>query len=644
MFYRASLVDEIKGIAVFDEGDVAKAYNFQCGAMDMDDFSNQLLGDLNQVFSAVAKTKNNDTKKKYFEAFEACYPPQVIGKIKNYLSQKESYLAKENQVSNASLEDLNAAGKLAVIENLQNGHFVMDGNGSAIGSMPYKIESCASNFSDFDKGQSNSIIFKAKSQQEHSPKIIRLSRPHESVTVLPAKLRDDIGSLISSSFGTELIEKDNTVYQFEVAPFYANGSLFDVLELENEKKAPELDVSDSFMDEAALQARGKVCLDFSIMMAKGFKDIQKAGYFFPDAKVSNWLVNDDGKLVIHDTKSILPTENGICRQGDLKKEFRDLVYSEGYRPPEDNETQVDVDSAHAYMLGINLYQMLTKESVLALRKSREHSFDDLEEMAKDIPDGMLPNFEENLEKQTQDLLDRKMPLTFDFQHPVFFGMAGQEYQVLIENLINENPEDRMSINDTIKQLQLIQRIQHIETSPHFNQQQKEDVCDLLTEYEAQMKGHQQVDTSAFLQKKMDDVENSQDKNKAIKDLSAEIGILKAINKLTNDLENSSKYSVGKRNKAKQIKIALGNVIKNDKVGDLLNVDANDKDVQLLMKALDKKRINIFQKKETETFRDFKAQLQSVKEQAKKQQKSLNQTENSKENDDDNVIGSPSRLQ
>lgn len=147
-------------------------------------------------------------------------------------------------------------------------------------------------------------------------------------------------------------------------------------------------------------------------MARGLLQIQQAGCIFPDAKSSNWLMDDKNQLRIADTKSFLFTNQGKC-------EKKDAITSVGFKPPEyDNQALLEADSFHAYILGKNLYSFLTNTPA-----------DKLGHNGAD----------------------------FDFSLPVFATPKGQEFQALIVGLVKPNPADRITVEKACDKLSQINK-------------------------------------------------------------------------------------------------------------------------------------------------------------------------------------------
>lgn len=95
-------------------------------------------------------------------------------------------------------------------------------------------------------------------------------------------------------------------------------------------------------------------------MASAFIDIDKAGCLFPDAKITNWLVDSKGKVLIADTKSFQYTDGKYYDSSLAKNEHYDgLAHTRGFVPPELFNNPYEADKVHSYLLGKNLYIYVT---------------------------------------------------------------------------------------------------------------------------------------------------------------------------------------------------------------------------------------------------------------------------------------------
>ncbi|RUQ93513.1 hypothetical protein [Legionella septentrionalis] len=195
-----------------------------------------------------------------------------------------------------------------------------------------------------------------------------------------------------------------------------------------QKRARFLTVTE-FLAQGSLDAQKNKSLhvaqiaEYFMQMSEILLRIQEAGCIFPDAKNANWLVNDENKLIIADTKSFLFTNS----DGYLLKEknpFSSFVIStRSFAPPEyldyylqhskgkNDPSQLNADKFHAYTLGRNLYFFLSKRS---------------------------PNMD-----------------PIDLNHSIFTSEYGQTFKELIQKLTEEDATKRLSLQQARKELYLI---------------------------------------------------------------------------------------------------------------------------------------------------------------------------------------------
>lgn len=146
--------------------------------------------------------------------------------------------------------------------------------------------------------------------------------------------------------------------------------------------------------------------DIGLQMCDAFKNIQNADCFFPDSKLSNWLVDASGRLIIADTKSFLFTNAyGNYTPVTPGNESLPVLRTHGfdtYGLPNDN---IPAEAAHAALLGRNLYTSLT---------------------------GEWPPHREFQES--------------DFSHPLFTSERGASFKTLIQDLTHPVLAERQSLD------------------------------------------------------------------------------------------------------------------------------------------------------------------------------------------------------
>lgn len=173
-------------------------------------------------------------------------------------------------------------------------------------------------------------------------------------------------------------------------------------------------------------------------MAAILINIEKNGCAFPDMKNSNWLVNEDNKLLIGDDKSLMFSKDGMIKSSVIEK----IIHSSYLCPPEVKDLQglvrfsvnpCNVEKLHAFQFGMNLYQYLTgcENSFL----NRCNSADDL-----------------------------------NFSYGIFNNEVGASLVGLIYSLMDYNPEKRPSTQNVYNSLQncncqmILSQIEHYKFS------------------------------------------------------------------------------------------------------------------------------------------------------------------------------------
>jgi len=128
------------------------------------------------------------------------------------------------------------------------------------------------------------------------------------------------------------------------------------------------------------------------------------------------LVDENEIIKIVDTKSLMPTENGVYKKSPVNEWYEDLIETLGISPPEfrKNPPVFSVDKAHVYMLGKDLYQILMGY--------------DVSDLARNSRKGIV------------------------FCTNVFRGVEGETFKRMIELMITPDPAKRPSMMDVLKTL------------------------------------------------------------------------------------------------------------------------------------------------------------------------------------------------
>ena len=151
---------------------------------------------------------------------------------------------------------------------------------------------------------------------------------------------------------------------------------------------------------------------------------QKNKGIFLDMKPTNFLVSEDGRLVISDTKSFEAVEP-------------DGKWVEGVAPPmadcrftaHEYRSGMNVDKFHAHGLGLSLFLYLSDQEIGSVDRTKHQEF-----------------------------------YNFD-KYPIFKTPIGQQYKELITALVEINPERRIGLQEAKRQLASIRSI--IAKSPEF---------------------------------------------------------------------------------------------------------------------------------------------------------------------------------
>lgn len=165
-----------------------------------------------------------------------------------------------------------------------------------------------------------------------------------------------------------------------------------------------------------------VALDVYLQMATILSQISNDGCAFTDMKNSNWLI-DNGLLKLADTKSFLFINQERLLDMQLSENywFDGITATQHLIPPELKHHPVHpvhVDKLHAFMLGRNLYQFLTK-------------------------------------KEIYDLEHISVETNIDFSNDVFLTPPGKLLRTLIEKLTQNDPNQRISIHKAMNTLKKI---------------------------------------------------------------------------------------------------------------------------------------------------------------------------------------------
>lgn len=151
-------------------------------------------------------------------------------------------------------------------------------------------------------------------------------------------------------------------------------------------------------------------------MADTLEKIRLAGCAFTDMKNTNWLIDEKNAIRIADTKSLVFTEDGNVNNQ------RGIIHTVGLSAPEYREQSFfSADKMHSFILGKNLYQYLTGGS--------------------------------DYEFEHRDSADE-----LNFNSPVFQRGDGIKLKNLITGMVQEQPNQRISVADALKELNNIKSV------------------------------------------------------------------------------------------------------------------------------------------------------------------------------------------
>ena len=261
-------------------------------------------------------------------------------------------------------------------------------------------------------GGNNSKNFKV-TDGKGSDQVLKIENRGGMSKTVEAQLRKEHSDLFApilaerhAYFGKDNMNISRTLL---VTEFYNEGS---VLSHSQQQK----DVNERMNQGAKIFAQ----------MSHALLKISASNGVFSDCKIENWLVNNEGKVIISDTKSLDSTTGGMGFYMNPGS-----IVTLPYNPPElQSGKNYDADKFHAYILGMNLYQYLTGSPEPQKPVDLHAKFDS------------LPN--------------------------------GAAYIELIEGLTKEAPQERMSVSDAMAKFKSlcaqVEQRQVIELSKSYKSQ------------------------------------------------------------------------------------------------------------------------------------------------------------------------------
>lgn len=345
-------------------------------------------------------------------------------------------------------------------------------------------------------GGSNSKNFKVTNIINNEEVVLKVDCRLDMPKDVESHLRDRLGDQIAPNDAERqaqcVVKGKRIVRTIAVVEYCTNGSLEDY----RSKMEYMQDLEDSV---------GEIFEQ----MASTFLDIEEAGCMFPDAKFTNWLVDDNNRIFIADTKSFVYIDKkGRYDSGLPENKYYELTYSDGFSPPElGGFFSLSADAAHAYTLGKNLYSFITYK------------------------------FEEGYNGKK-----------FDFTHDFF--KKNPEYRELIEGLVQSNPAKRMTVREALDRLFML-------NNPDFK--------DVLTDLKALKYGENDKVMNQYIREKQQQINKTKDpddpdeRTRILKEMELMVQNLKAdtvareVRKIIKDFrEGAGFFTIGMKAKANRI--------------------------------------------------------------------------------------------
>lgn len=185
-------------------------------------------------------------------------------------------------------------------------------------------------------------------------------------------------------------------------------------------------------------------------MASALEDFREANLLFPDPKNENWGFDKHFKLYVVDAKTLLEAPNGVINRSlaTYKNYFMSIPQS---GPP------YAVDKIHSLQLGKNLYQFLTNASQDMLYDPTHEPTDEDEE--DDDDENHYKTFNATLGCDANN---------FVFTADIFQTPVGQRLHKLITQMIQPDPNARLSVKDALLELEALKLLpSELKKSVHY---------------------------------------------------------------------------------------------------------------------------------------------------------------------------------
>ena len=257
-------------------------------------------------------------------------------------------------------------------------------------------------------GGGNSLSFKMTNTKTKGEHVFKLERVMGTPGISADNELNDVSCVAKTyASGTSTIRDRRTPWKVLVMDFVNGEPLNSRFE-------------NNILDNNERYAR---CAEDIQNMAKAYLKLQEKKVYFPDGKAGNWMIGEDGQLIIGDTKSLVSLDKIV--QQSLPNVG--VVLTLGYCPKECLQeipktiSIESVEKSHAFTLGANLYYYLTASGQHGVYEEPPETF-----------------------------------VGWPFENEIFKSPIGQQYKTLIEQLTKLNPTERMNLTDAQKNLESIQ--------------------------------------------------------------------------------------------------------------------------------------------------------------------------------------------
>lgn len=226
-----------------------------------------------------------------------------------------------------------------------------------------------------------------------------------------------------------------------------------------------------------IKNKQQLLYNYSINILQIMVDFIEAGIVFPDIKPSNFLIANDGHVVISDVKTLLDIRDklsvpkidvmntpiyesgsGLIRAsvGLAKNGASSSIYSKTI-----SITEIELKSR--YMVGITLYELATghmvaidlaekQKTALTARDEAKHNYNQLQKAGAAV-DLAKAKTEYDIKEADFRAIENKRPHSeMNFELDVFKKGVGLALKTIIQSLTNEDRSSRMTFKTALEQL------------------------------------------------------------------------------------------------------------------------------------------------------------------------------------------------